>query len=230
MTAIPKNWFLGSLIFITAFCSYAYELVLAQILSILWGDVVLQYTITTGIYIAAMGFGASLTPTKISAHRMFIWIEVALSLLAMAAPFCLIGADVHYRAEATFVSYLFIILIGFLSGMELPLLLRIKQESSDDSESAEKALFLDYFGMFFAGLLFALFLNRAWGTLQTSLWLALLNLALALICGIVWGFRHKKMWKLESPVLFVSFGLLTWFVTTYLNLYQETLEKWVIGN
>ena len=230
MTAAGRFRFLLSLIFITAFCSYAYELVLAQILSILWGDVVLQYTVTTGVYIASMGVGAFLTPIRGSAERRFIWIEVALSCLAIAAPFCLVGADIEYRAHASFVSYLFIILIGFLSGMELPLLLRILNESSEEEAKTERALFTDYLGMFFAGLLFALFLNRLLGTLKTSLWLALANLGLALVCGIVWGFHQKKIHTLEVSAIGAGFLGIAWFIVSYFNLYQEQLEKWVIGN
>jgi spermidine synthase len=230
MAAFWRFRFLLSLIFATAFCSYAYELVLAQILSILWGDVVLQYTVTTGVYIAAMGTGALFTPLRISAERSFIWIEVGLSCLAMTAPFFLIGADIEHRAYAGFISYLFIILIGFLSGMELPLLMRILNELRVGEAKHEKALFTDYIGMFFAGFLFAIFLNRIWGTLQTSLWLALANLGLALICGIVWGFDQKKIRRVEVPLIFVAFSAMSWFVSNYLNQYQEQLEKWVIGN
>lgn len=230
MTPVWRFRFLLSLIFITAFCSYAYELVLAQILSILWGDVVLQYTITTGVYIASMGVGAFLTPIRGSAERTFIWIEVGLSFLAISAPFCLVGADIEYRHYASVVSYMFIIAIGFLSGMELPLLLRILNETDTESERAESALFTDYFGMFLAGVLFALLLNRLWGTLKTSLWLALANLGLALVCGLVWGLRHKKIRWVETPLVLIFFVCMSWFITNYINIYQEQLEKWVIGN
>lgn len=230
MAPVWRFRFLLSLIFITAFCSYAYELVLAQILSILWGDVVLQYTVTTGVYIASMGVGAFLTPVRSSAERTFIWIEVGLSLLAIAAPFCLVGADIEYRAYASFVSYLFIAFIGFLSGMELPLLLRILNEHDGEQQRTERALFTDYFGMFCAGILFALLLNRVWGTLKTSLWLALANLALALVCGLVWGSRHKKVRQIDVPLVFAFFAVISWFVIRYINVYQEQLEKWVIGN
>lgn len=230
MASVWRFRFLLSLIFITAFCSYAYELVLAQILSILWGDVVLQYTITTGVYIASMGVGAFLTPVRGSAERSFIWIEVGLSLLAVAAPFCLVGADIEYRHYASIVSYSFIVAIGFLSGMELPLLLRILNENGDRAESTERALFTDYFGMFCAGILFALFLNRILGTLQTSLWLALANLGLAAVCGLLWGIRQKKLRLFELPLVVVLFIFMSWFITQNINLYQEQLEKWVIGN
>jgi spermidine synthase len=223
--------FLLSLILITAFCSYAYELVLAQILSILWGDIVLQYTVTTGVYIASMGMGAFVAPTRRSAERSFIWLEVCLSAVAIAAPFCLVAADVYYRSVATVISYAFIVLIGFFSGMELPLLLRVlHEESSTERAPTERALFIDYLGMFFAGLLFALYLNRTWGTLKTSLWLALANLGLALLCGLVWGFRNRKLWRIEVPIILIGFSFFAWFITQYLNSYQDKLEKWVIGN
>lgn len=230
---MPSAWrfrFILFLIFTTAFCSYAYELVLAQVLAILWGDVVLQYTVTTGIYIASMGLGAFLTPTKISAEKSFIWIEVGLSLFAVVAPFALVGADIHFREWAGPLSYFFIALIGFLSGMELPLLLRISHESTAEEEKTERALFVDYAGMFFAGILFALLLNRTWGTLKTSLWLAFANLGLALVCALIWGFRFRRIHWIEVPALFVGFAGMAWFVFHYINLYQEQLEKWVIGN
>lgn len=229
MASALRFRFILALIFITAFCSYAYELVLAQILSILWGDVVLQYTITTGVYIASMGVGAFLTPTKASAERSFIWLEVTLSLFATTAPLCMVGADVHYPTFAAVISYTCIVAIGFLSGMELPLLMRILQETTTESDKSERALFTDYVGMFFAGFLFALYFNRTWGTLQTSLWLALLNLGLALLCGFIWGLRYKKLRFVETPVVLMIFILMAWLVIHYLPTYQEQLEKWVIG-
>ncbi len=230
MNAPARFRFILLLVFITAFCSYAYELVLANVLSVLWGNVIQQYTITTGIYIAAMGAGAYFAPTRLNAKKFFIWIEVALAVLAIISPLLIVYSDVNLKLFSPYICYSLITLIGFLSGMELPLLLRILDKESSSTEKEERALFADYFGMFVAGLLFALFLNRQFGSLQVNLILALANLALAWICGLVWGFQDKAFKKFEISVVSALFVIITWAVIQNLILYEEQIARWIIVN
>ncbi|WP_413292038.1 hypothetical protein ACLSU7_11515 [Bdellovibrio sp. HCB185ZH] len=222
--------FILLLVFITAFCSYAYELVLANVLSVLWGNVVQQYTVTTGIYIASMGTGAYFAPVRMNAKKVFIWIEVALAALAIVSPLVFVYSDVNLKSVSPAVCYGLITAIGFLSGMELPLLLRILESDSSSADKAEKALFVDYFGMFVAGLLFALFLNRQFGSLQVNLFLALANLALAWICGLLWGYQDKALRKFEIPLVSVVFLVVTWAVIQNLFIYEEQIARWIIVN
>ncbi|UYL10471.1 hypothetical protein B9G69_007760 [Bdellovibrio sp. SKB1291214] len=231
MKAPARFNFVLVLIFLTAFCSYAYELVLANILSVLWGNVILQYTVTTGIYIAAMGAGAYSSPTKINAKKSFIWIEVLLAILAIISPVLFVYADVSFKSIAPLVSYSLISAIGFFSGMELPLLLRIlDEEKTSTTDKDEKALFADYAGMFLAGLLFAFFLNRQFGSLQVNLYLAMANIALTLICGLTWGYRETSLRKLEFPAVAILFILITWSVITHSLIYEEQITRWIIVN
>jgi spermidine synthase len=230
MNASARFRFILLLVFVTAFCSYAYELVLANVLSVLWGNVVQQYTVTTGIYIAAMGAGAYFTPVRLNAKKFFIWIEISLALLAIISPLIFVYSDVNLKLISPVACYGLITLIGFLSGMELPLLLRILAADSSSSAKEEKALFADYFGMFVAGLLFALFLNRQFGSLQVNLFLALANLALAWICGLVWGFHDKAFRKFEIPLVSVVFLVVAWAVIQNLNIYEEQIARWIIVN
>lgn len=222
--------FILLLVFVTAFCSYAYELVLANVLSVLWGNVVQQYTVTTGVYIASMGAGAYFTPVRGNAKKVFVWIEVALATLAIVSPLLFVYSDVNLKSIAPVICYSLIASIGFLSGMELPLLLRILEGDSDSGEKAEKALFVDYFGMFIAGLLFALFLNRQFGSLQVNIILALANLALAWICGLLWGFHDKQLRKFEVPLVTVIFLIVTWTAIQNLTIYEEQIARWIIVN
>ncbi|WP_413585927.1 hypothetical protein [Bdellovibrio sp. HCB274] len=230
MKADAKLRFILFLIFTTAFCSYAYELVLAGILSVLWGNVVLQYTVTTGVYIAAMGAGAYFTPVQLNTKKAFIWIEVTLSLLAIAAPLLFVYSDVHSRIISMPVCYALIALIGFLSGMELPLLMQVLGQDSAVSSKNENALFIDYAGMFAAGILFALFLNRQFGSLVVMLVLALVNLGLALLCSLYWARNDKRILKIELPALFVLFILISSGVLVNLSAYEELISKWIIAN
>ncbi|WP_413576490.1 hypothetical protein ACLVWU_00430 [Bdellovibrio sp. HCB290] len=230
MKADSKFRFILSLIFTTAFCSYAYELVLAGILSVLWGNVVLQYTITTGVYIAAMGAGAYFTPVKLNSKKAFIWIEVVLSLLAIAAPLLFVFSDVHSRFISLPLCYSLITLIGLLSGMELPLLMQVLARDSSANSKNEKALFIDYAGMFAAGILFALFLNRQFGSLTVMLILALVNLGLALGCSLFWARGEKQLRRIELPALCVLFVVISGGVLINLSAYEELISKWIIAN
>lgn len=231
MKASERFHFILLLVFITAFCSYAYELVLANILSVLWGNVVQQYTITTGIYIAAMGAGAYVSPTRINAKKSFIWIEIGLAILAIISPLVFVYGDVHFKSISPLISYSLITAIGFFSGMELPLLLRIlEEEKTASAEREEKALFADYAGMFLAGLLFALFLNRQFGSLHVNLFLALANIALALVCGLTWGYQDKSLRRLDVPAVTAIFLIIAWSISINSSIYEEQIARWIIVN
>ncbi|MEK2689511.1 hypothetical protein [Bdellovibrio sp. GT3] len=230
MKADSRFRFILILVFLTAFCSYTYELVLANILSVLWGNVVLQYTVTTGIYISAMGAGAYFTPVRLNSKKVFIWIEVIISLLAIVSPLLFVYFDSGSKFVSVPLCYSLIFLIGFFSGMELPLLLQVMQTETNAKDQNERALFLDYAGMFAGGILFALFLNRQFGSISVNLILALMNLGLAFICCFYWAGRESQLRKIELPLLCTIFSTVTFGVLYNLSVYQELISKWIIAN
>ncbi len=159
---------------IFGYCGLIYEFVLAQSLSILFGHSVVQYSVTIGLFIAAMGLGSHLAE-NFHDPRLALWrTQLCLSLLAPAACvfFWWLAVSGHLIA-ARVVAYSAIVGIGFLTGTELPLLLRLRA-----GPSLGAVLGADYLGMLAACVLFPLWLLPEIGVLKTLFATALLNSAM----------------------------------------------------
>ena len=154
----------------TACCSILYELLLAQALSTTMGNTALRYNTTIGLYIAAMGFGALLYKKFISrdVFEEFVKLELILSVLGGVAPILALVFDYTFNKIAvasgfSFFSnwiqgplftfnHLLIIGIGFLSGLELPLLIDMGKRF--DKKKGSFVLAYDYFGTLIGAILF----------------------------------------------------------------------------
>ena len=155
---------------ITACCSILYELLLAQALSTTMGNTALRYNTTIGLYIAAMGFGALLYKKFVKRDVLveFIKIELILSFLGGVAPILVLVIDHIFNrvANASGVSFFstgiqssiftlnhaLIVGIGFLSGLELPLLIDMGKKF--DKRKGSFVLAYDYFGTLIGAILF----------------------------------------------------------------------------
>jgi len=156
------------IIAILSFCSLVYELQLAQLLASLLGNTVYRYSMIVGIYIAALGFGAFFVKgeTNNKIKKLFR-VEILLSVLGGGSilyleAFYLLFPNVYFFA---FLCYLTVVIIGLLSGMELPLLLNIKKDKTT------LIIGLNYFGAFIGAILFPLlfFINLLTPSLIFSL-------------------------------------------------------------
>src|SRR5690606_234099 len=118
--------------FFVAACSLFYELVLAQTLSAILGDTAHRYNVTIGLYIASMGIGALIYEKLklVNLRPALIRVEVILALVGGFAPLLSLMWDNALRDSGSTGAWLIssglhflIILIGLLSGLELPLLM-----------------------------------------------------------------------------------------------------------
>lgn len=170
-----NNLFLIYLItVITAGGSILYEFLLAQALSTTMGNTILRYSTTIGLYIAAMGFGALLYKRIIKKDVLeeFVRLELFLSLLGGIAPILALIFDYSFNQIAKmsgtpffssliqsplFVfNHLLIIGIGFLSGLELPLLIDMGKKF--DKRKGNYVLAFDYLGTLIGAIIFPLFI------------------------------------------------------------------------
>ena len=128
-----------ALTFVVSFCSFAYEFVYSELLTVMYGGTVTQYVITVGLFFFSLGVGAALSDDLRSADRgaNFFRTEV---FLAAAAPlgFLLVVALNSVRVPPTIppallwtVARLPVVVVGFLSGFELPLLTHMVDELDD---------------------------------------------------------------------------------------------------
>lgn len=190
------------------FCGVVYEFVLAQSLSILFGNSVVQYSLTIGIFIAGMGLGSHLAERFLN-PRLAIWrSQAALSLFAPSASLGFWWLAVAGHSEvARAMAYTSILAIGFLTGFELPLLLKLRNTFASGT-----VLAADYLGMLSACLLFPLFLLPELGVFKTLFLTALIN---SLVMISLWP--RQVQWQVLCPLGLLGMVYLEPWIRTVLS-------------
>ncbi|MEZ6133526.1 MAG: polyamine aminopropyltransferase [Pirellulaceae bacterium] len=198
-------------VMVVAISGIAYELIIAAVSSYLVGNGVLQFSLTIGLFMLAMGIG-SLISQRIHGDLVtwFIGIEILLSVLGGWSSSILFWAFPGYTLYRP-VSWALILSIGTLVGLEIPLLTRILSRASTWRAAIANVLSLDYFGALIGSVAFPLFLLPTLGLFQSSLGVALLNAIVAIITLVPFRRQLKhsgKLWVAAiSAVLLLTAGL-----------------------
>ena len=164
---------------IIAMSSILYELAFSQVLSSILGGTLLQYIMTIGFYVAFLGFG-SLFYEKINYRfknnlKLFLIIEFSIISISIISPFLILEiSNIISGNLLMIISYIIISLIGFLSGLELPLLM----DSYNDkiNSYSGKILAYDFFGTFLGTILFPLILIPYINILYIPATISILNI------------------------------------------------------
>ncbi|MBF1327807.1 MAG: spermidine synthase, partial [Megasphaera micronuciformis] len=143
--------------FIISGCSLCYELIIGAISSYISGDTVWQYSVTIGLYMAAMGFGSYISKyIRRNLYDWFIGIEVIIGIIGGLSATFIFLANLYLEAYQV-VMYAFIIGIGILVGMEIPLLARILEVERGDLRHTLSSVFaFDYMGGLAGSVVFPL--------------------------------------------------------------------------
>ena len=199
-----------------AFCGLTYEFVFAQSLSVLLGNSIQQYSLTIGIFLGAMGLGALRAPEDGDLPKLLWRLQIGLSLGAPSAFFSLwLLAGSLPRAAIMGLAWSMVATLGFLTGMEIPLLMKI-----GNSSLRLKILGFDYLGMLVASVLFPLLLLPYLGVFATVLLTASLN-ALAAQLILVPRSVTVRFALLLIPLLWLA-------VFSYETLILEWLsQRWI---
>jgi spermidine synthase len=165
--------------FVVSTCGLIYELLASTLASYLLGDSVTQFSTVIGSYLFAMGVGSWCSRyVKRDELRLFVRVELLIALIggcSAAALFLLFPVIDHFRVAL----YGLVLAIGFLVGLEIPLLIRILR-SFDFRETVSNVLTFDYVGALVASLLFPLLLMPHLGMIRTGFLFGILNAAVAL--------------------------------------------------
>ncbi len=186
------------IVFAVASCSLSYELVLAQTVTVLYGSTVLNYTLIIGIYIFSLGIGAAVHARygEGTGIRFFWCIELLLSVFGALSPFLILYFEVltgHLPMDlVTPFTALLAVVIGVLSGMEIPLLLAIALQNNRGPRSndvmARNIIGLDFIGTFFAAGLVPVVCFPFLGIVRTAVLTASING----IIGLIFLWRHRR--------------------------------------
>ena len=176
--------------FFLAFCSIAYELVLAQALSAFLENTVLRYSITIGLYMCSMGFGALAAEGRLAKRPILtlLRVEILLTVLGGFSLVLLHSVDMLNLSRVIFsvFAYGLIILIGLLTGFELPLFMRTINKDGKYSENI--VLAVDYAGALAGTIIFAFVFYPKIGLMPTAFFVGLLNSMAGLV---LYAFRSE---------------------------------------
>lgn len=179
-------------VLVVALCGIVYELLIATVSSYLLGDSVRQFSITIGLFMAAMGLGAYITKYFNSGLIVvFVIIEIIIALvggLSCIILFFVFPHIVFYQPTM----YGLIIAIGSLVGMEIPILTRILSRNEGVRKSIANVLSLDYFGALIGSVAFPLLLLPFFGLFRASFFIGFANVGIALLTIAIFGDRLRQ--------------------------------------
>ncbi len=206
-------------VLIVAICGIVYELLIATVSSYLLGDSVRQFSITIGLFMAAMGLGAYIT--KFFSNNLierFVVIEVFIALvggLSCVVLFLVFPYTIFYQPAM----YGLIISIGCLVGMEIPILTRILSWNDSIKKSIANVLSLDYFGALIGSIAFPFFLLPFFGLFRASFLIGIINIIIAIITIVVFtgtlGRRRELM----------TFAVMIAFILTFSFIYSHKITS-----
>jgi spermidine synthase len=196
-------------------CALVYELALSTLASFTLGDAVREFSITLGLYLFAMGLGA-LASQRMGKNLVRAYVACELLLAITGAASVPVVMHVEGTAQRALL-YAFIVGVGTLVGIELPLLLRLQKEESGSSEAVSTSLASDYAGSLLASILFPLVAVPVLGLVRTSLLTGAVNAALASGVALLLPRKTERV-ALAIPSLLVA-GVLV-----FLTLATDTLH------
>ncbi|QDP40855.1 polyamine aminopropyltransferase [Radiobacillus deserti] len=182
---------------IVSICGIVFEVLFGALGSYILGDGVKQYTLTISLFLTGMGIGASVSEKVLKQLVIaFVYIEFSVALIGGFSSFTMFGITAYSPAgsDAIFL-YVITFLVGALTGVELPILIRKANELGVSlNRSTARVLFSDYAGGLIGGLLFVFFLRPYLGMVKTAFFGGFINISVALV--VLWLFR-KEMKKLS---------------------------------
>lgn len=208
--------------FIAGLCSIIYELLIATTAAYFLGDSVKYFSLTIGIYMAAMGVGSYISKyfTDLLLHK-FIVAELLLAVFGgLSIPVLYLAYA--YTQWFLWLYFAFTFIIGLLVGLEIPLLTRLMERYNELRFNIANILSFDYIGALIATVSFPFILLPVFGVYQSSLLFGLVNLSIGF--AVLWVFSHEvgrgaRKLKLLTALLFI-------FLLVVLIFAEQTLKQW----
>ncbi|MDN5862177.1 MAG: polyamine aminopropyltransferase [Salinisphaera sp.] len=217
-----KAVLIGSVL-VAGLCSLIYELLISTTVSYFLGDSIRQFSVTIGIYMASMGLGSWLSRWLRSRLLLiFIAVEIVLGLMGgLCVPILYLAYA--YTDLIQVVMILLIIIVGTLTGLEVPLLTRLLQRDDILARNLSTVLSLDYLGALLATLAFPFLLLPFFGVFETSLAFGLVNVGVGFVN--LWFFAPQ----LDLPrrrLLNVYAAVVCIFLAVLLVFSKGLLQHW----
>jgi spermidine synthase len=207
--------------FVAGLCSIVYELLIATTVSYFLGDSVRYFSLTIGMYMAAMGAGSYCS--KFIGENLlarFLQFEIALAALGgLSIPLLYLSYIYQDLFIPTYVALT--CSIGFLIGLEIPFLTRMMESYQALKSNIANILTFDYIGALIATIAFPFFLLPVLGNYQSSLVLGLINLT---IIAVLMRYFSQRLGASKKTVIAgliaVAITLITGIIFASQALYQ----------
>ncbi len=199
-------------LFATGLSGIVAEYVLATLATYFLGDSVFQWTIVVSLMMFAMGLGSRFSrQMSDDLLEKFIYTEFTLSVVVSFAP-GLVYFSSAFIPNLSFLIYFLTIVIGFLVGMEIPLVIRINDQFETLRTNISSAMENDYYGSLLGGLFFAFIGLPYLGITYTPFLLGAINLCVALL--LISSFQAHRisryiMYSGAGILLFIIAGAVT---------------------
>jgi spermidine synthase len=178
--------------FLTGACGLVLEYIQATVASFILGNSIEQWAVVIGLMLFMMGVGSKAQRFVIGDKKLvnaFVGIEITLAAVGAWAPLCTYAAYAFIASHFMLVQYGFIMLIGFLIGLEIPVVTRINKDYTDELKiNLDYILSADYFGSLAGALFFAFILLRYFPLTESSFISATLNFIPAMLA---FGYFHR---------------------------------------
>lgn len=205
-------------------CSICYELIISAVSSYLLGDSTLQYSVTIGLYMSAMGLGSFIS--KYMKKHLFDWfvlIEIGVGVMGGISALILFLANL-YLDSYQLVMYGEIIIIGTFVGVEIPLLTRIIEGDAENLRITISSIFsFDYIGGLIGSIAFPLLLLPQLGYFATAFLTGSMNILAAILIVFKYSDRIRK------PAIFKSITVLLFVFMMWGVLFSENISNYVEG-
>ena len=214
--------------FVLAFCSIVYELLLGQTLSAFLGNTVLRYSVTIGLYMMSLGIGSMIAEGRFVKNPVtsLLRVELLLTLVGGSSVVFLffVNALGVPPLVLSVIAHALIIVIGILSGFEIPLMISLKNFAAENKDNA--IIGVNYLGAFLGTMVFAFVLYPFVGLAPTAFFVALLNA----IVGVLLLTQAKYVDETERRQYRVMLGLLAtlMLILVYCLIDAERISELVL--
>jgi spermidine synthase len=214
--------------FVLAFCSIVYELLLGQTLSAFLGNTVLRYSVTIGLYMMSLGIGSMIAEGRFVKRPVtsLLRVELLLTLVGGSSVVFLffVNALGVPPLVLSVIAHALIIVIGILSGFEIPLMISLKNFEAKNKDNA--IIGVNYLGAFLGTMVFAFVLYPFVGLVPTAFFVAFLNA----IVGVLLLTQAKYVDEAEQRQYRFMLGLIAtlMLVLVYCLIDAERISELVL--
>jgi len=221
-----KTFWLSFSIFLTGATGLIYEYLLSVVSSYILGNSIEQFSITIALMLFFMGIGGYFQKNISDKNLIlkFITIELLISFLGSTVVIIIYWSYTHLT-NFFLVYYSLASLIGFLIGLEIPIVLRINQQFKEKlKENISYIYTADFIGAFVGALIWVFVLLKYFSIIQIGFIIGSINLIVALITFFIF-LKDEKLNNVEK-ITVLAISILIIILNIFGFKYSKKLEAY----